>query len=124
MTTPQAAALYEAQHNIEMQNHKPVIYNPHNKPVDELPYIFGFNNGGSPGMLKAVAIAEDGIVLGTHCCSSVSYMEHDLGILEDTHPERHTNDYQKHYPHGYKMAFVSHDDERLLAALKRQKELT
>lgn len=42
--------------------------------------IYCFNNGGIPGLLHAVAICEDGCILGEHGCSSPAYMPHDLGI--------------------------------------------
>lgn len=43
--------------------------------------IYCFNNGGSPGLLSAIALAEDGKVLAGHCCSSEHWMHHDLGIV-------------------------------------------
>ncbi len=107
MTTPAAAAFYLEMHQEEMSGRKNAVYNPHNKPVDELPVIFGFNNGGSPGWLDACLIAEDGTVLGGHCCSHEGYMPHDLGILEGTRPDRHET-FREHYPDGYRMAFVPH----------------
>jgi len=109
MTTPAAARLYEAQHLLEMEGKGWEIYNPHDKPIAELPCITGFNNGGSAGLLSAIAIADDGTVLGGHACSSEGYMPHDLGILEGTRPDRHEESYKKHYPEGYRMRFVSSD---------------
>lgn len=106
MTTPAAEAMYLAQHRYAVEARKAVVYNPHNKPAAELPVIYGFNNGGSPGWMSAVAIAEDGTVLGGHCCSHEGYMEGDLGILEGTRPDRHEKDYRPHYPEGYRMEFV------------------
>ena len=85
------------------------IHNPKNKDIDDLPIIYGFNNGGSPGWYTAQLIAEDGTSLGRHICSSEGYMTHDLGILEGTAPDRHKT-FQKHYPDGYRMVFVSMDD--------------
>jgi hypothetical protein len=106
MTTPAAARLYEAQHLYAMEGKRTAFYNPLQKPIDELPIIYGFNNGGSPGWFSAVAIAEDGTYLGGHVCSSEAYMPHDLGILEGTRLDRHEKDYSKHYPDGYRMEFV------------------
>lgn len=121
MTTPVAEALYAAQHNYAMAGKKPAVYNPHHKDLDDLPTIYGFNNGGSHQMLQAVLMAEDGTSLGSHCCSAECYMPHDLGILEDTRPDRH-DDFKKHYPDGYKMEFVSYnhvsDHEGLQKAFK------
>ncbi|HRO59372.1 MAG TPA: hypothetical protein PKZ27_03010 [Rhodocyclaceae bacterium] len=124
MTTPAAAALYEAQHNLAMESKGYAVFNPHGKPLDDLPVIYGFNNGGSDHWYQAVAIAEDGVVLGGHICSSEGYMRHDLGVLEGTRPDRHEI-YQKHYPDGYRMDFVPSldiaDHEGLNAALAANK---
>jgi hypothetical protein len=86
------------------------IYNPQQKAVDSLPVIYGFNNGGMPGLLSAVAIAEDGTCLGGHACSHEWFMEGDLGMLEGTRKDRHENSYQPHYPDGYRMEFVPSAD--------------
>src|ERR1700734_1317722 len=112
MTTAAAERLYLAQHQLELEGRKPAVFNPHGKPLEELPVIYGFNNGGSAGWYSAVAIAKDGNCLGGHCCSHEGYMEGDLGILEGTRPDRHQNDYQKHYPDGYRMEFVPSADIR------------
>ena len=96
------------------------VFNPHNKPVDELPYIFGWNNGGSPGWLMAQLITQDGKGVGGHICSHEGFMLGDLGILEGTRPDRHKT-FQQHYPDGYRMIFVKHDDERLDAAIELNK---
>ena len=109
MTTAAAAALYEAQHVHAHSHLRAAIHNPHGKPVSELPTIYGFNNGGSPGWMSAVLIAEDGTPLGGHACSSEAYMPADLGVLEGTRPDRHEA-FAKHYPDGYRMEFVGYDD--------------
>lgn len=52
-------------------------------------------------------------------------MRGDLGIEEGTRPDRHET-FRQHYPNGYRMAFVPHDEVRahagLCAALKRNQE--
>jgi len=109
MTTPEAARSYEAEHVIGYKGRKPHVYNPLNKPLEALPIIFGFNNGGTiffDGML----IAEDGTRLGNHACSSEAYMLGDLGILEGYRPDRHDKQFKPHYPDGYKMEFVTHEE--------------
>lgn len=118
MTTEAAAQLYLAQHLQAWGNKGYAIFNPQNKPIEQLPVIYGFNNGGSRGWLAAVAIAEDGTVLGQHICSDEGYMPHDLGILKDARPDRHENDYQKHYPEGYRMDFVPYEEIENHAALQ------
>jgi hypothetical protein len=109
MTTPAAANFYLAKHLLEHEGRPNAVYNPHNKPIESLPVIFGFNNGGSAGWYSAVLLAEDGTGLGGHIYSHEGYMRHDLGILEGSRPDRH-EDFRKHYPDGYRMAFVSVDE--------------
>ena len=102
------------------------IFNPHNKPVEELPTIYGFNNGGQPGFMDAVLIAESGHCLGGHCCSHEFYMPGDLGVTDGHRPDRHEG-FRKHYPDGYRMEFVSYKDagshEGLQAAFKKNAAL-
>lgn len=102
------------------------IYNPNELSLDQLPVIYGFNNGGSPGWYEGVLIAEDGTYIGNHLCSAEGYMPHDLGILEGTRPDRHET-FRKHYPDGYRMEFVSEREVRehsgLMEAYRRNQEL-
>lgn len=105
MTTKEAEKLYKAQHAYAMEGKRYAVFNPHDKPISELPVIYGFNNGGSPGWMSACLLAEDGTGLGGHICSSEAYMRHDLGILEGTRPDRHER-FREHYPDGYRMDFV------------------
>ena len=109
MTTKEAAALYEAQHVISQYGKPIAVHNPQAKAVQDLPVIYGFNNGGHTSFLSAVLLAEDGTGLGGHLCSSEAYMLHDLGILEGTRPDRHET-FREHYPDGYRMEFVSGAD--------------
>lgn len=126
MTTEAAARLYEAQHLAQWGDKGWACHNPHGKPVEELPIIYGFNNGGSAGWMHAQLIAEDGTGLGSHLCSSEGYMPYDLGILEGSRPDRHEH-FRGHYPDGYRMAFVSHSEvpntPALLEAFERNKAL-
>lgn len=105
MTTPAAARLYEAQHLLQWEGRPLAVFNPHDKPIAELPVIYGFNNGGSPGWMSAGLLAEDGTALGGHVCSSEGYMPHDLGVIEGARPDRHET-FRQHYPDGYRMEFV------------------
>lgn len=111
MTTAQAAALYLAQHNMQWGDKPYAVYNPHNKSIGELPVVYGFNNGGGPGLYSGQLIAEDGTALGGHACSAEGYMYYDLGILEGSRPDRHET-FRKHYPDGYRMDFVPYDQVR------------
>ncbi len=127
MTTPAAEALYLAQHNFAHEGRQFAVYNPHSKPVNELPFIYGFNNGGPRSFLQGLIIAESGHVLGSHLCSHEGYMLADLGVLENTRPDRHEKDFRTHYPDGYRMTFVSRDQvlthPGLLAAIELHEAL-
>jgi len=109
MTTKEAAARYLMEHQMEVMGRKVAVFNPKDLDIGELPVIFGFNNGGRPGWFEAVLIAEDGNCLGGHICSDEGYMPNDLGILEGTRSDRHET-FQKHYPDGYRMEFVSSEE--------------
>lgn len=85
------------------------IHNPHDKPVGELPVIYGFNNGGPYGFMEGLLIAEDGTWLGQHISSNESFMLGDLGIREGSRPDRHEI-FREHYPDGYRMEFVSYGE--------------
>lgn len=93
------------------------IHNPNNLPVENLPVIYGFNNGGSPGWMSGVLIAEDGTFLGGHICSHECFMPGDLGVISGARPDRHEG-FQKHYPQGYRMEFVGYEDVPGHAKLK------
>jgi len=71
------------------------------------PKIFGFNNGGRPGFMIAVAIAEDGLVLAQHLCSHEGFMRHDLG-MDGMCTWKHDT-YNEHYPNGWETEFVPSD---------------
>lgn len=122
MTTPAAANLYLAQHLLEQEGKKYAVFNPHKKPDNELPVIFGFNNGGSPGWYHAQLVTEDGEGIGSHICSAEGYMPYDLGILEDSRPDRH-EDFKKHYPDGYRMAWVPSSEFKTCEPLQKAIEL-
>lgn len=109
MTTRAAEQLYLAQHLAEMEGRGWAVFNPHDKPIAELPVIYGFNNGGAPGLYSGVLLAEDGTGMGGHACSAEGYMPNDLGILEGSRPDRHKS-FREHYPDGYRMHFIPAKD--------------
>lgn len=128
MTTEKAAAHYLARHEHEMEQEGKTgnaVFNPHNKPISELPIIYGFNNGGSAGWYNGQLLAEDGTALGGHVCSAEGYMLNDLGILKGTRPDRHKT-FKEHYPDGYRMEFVGladvRDHEGIAAAYAKNQE--
>lgn len=123
MTTEAAAEQYLSEHLSAWRGKGYAVFNPHNKPIEELPVIYGFNNGGSTGWYSAVAIAEDGNALGGHICSDEGYMPHDLGIIEGARMDRHEESYRVHYPDGYRMDFVKFGHDGLELAIKRNNEL-
>ncbi len=105
MTTEGAAALYLAQHQMEVFGRPVAVFNPKSLPLEQLPAIFAFSNvrGGGDGI--CCAMAEDGVVLGWHWCSNEGYAPNDLGVLDGCRDDRHEH-YRKHYPDGYRMEFV------------------
>jgi len=109
MTTPEVAQQYLLEHLAKQEGKGWALYNPLGKKLEELPIIYGFNNGGPFEVLSAFLIAEDGTDLGEQICSDEGYMLHDLGILEGTQPDRHKR-FEKHYPDGYRMEFVKYED--------------
>lgn len=117
MTTKAAEAAYLAAHLAEWSGKGYAVYNPNDKPIEALPVIYGFNNGGGSGMLMAQLIAEDGEALGGHCCSSEGYMPYDLGIVEGARADRHEL-FRTHYPEGYRMDFVPWDHPAIDRAIK------
>ena len=110
MTTAAAARLYLAQHLVEWEGRGYAVYNPHSKPLEELPVIYAFSNvmGGGNGV--CYAMAEEGTVLGSHYCSHEGYAPHDLGVTDGARKDRHEESYQKHYKDGYRMDFVHASD--------------
>ena len=126
MTTEAVARAYLADHLREWSGKGYAVHNPSDKPLEDLPVIYGFNNGGSSGWLWAQLIAEDGHALGSHICSAEGYMPHDLGVVESSRPDRHET-FAQHYPDGYRMDFVSYSDVPahvgLNEALERNKAL-
>ncbi len=125
MTTPEAAEQYLAEHLMTVLGRPIAVFNPKNLPVEQLPAIYGWNNGGEPGWYSAVLLAEDGTGMGGHICSDEGYMLHDLGILEGSRPDRHKT-FQENYPDGYRMQWVPSDEVKthpgLEAAYKLNQE--
>lgn len=77
--------------------------------------IYCFNNGGSPGWMLAMAIAEDGHCLAQHVCSHEGYMPCDLGMGASTC--KHEN-YNKHFGEGnWELEWV--DDPRAHEGLQK-----
>ncbi len=83
--------------------------------------IYCFSNGGSPGWMEALALADDGHVLASHCCSAVNFMKHDLGI---TSTWKHDG-YNAHFGEGNWELVWCDDahDPRILAALELNKKI-
>jgi hypothetical protein len=123
MTTREAELRYLEAHLTEVGGRPLAVFNPNNIPEADLPVIMGFNNGGGRSSYEALAIAEDGTPLGQHYCSNEAYMPHDLGLLEGSRPDRHENSYQKHYPNGYRMAWIPTDEIDNSKLLQRAFEL-
>lgn len=100
-------------------------FNPNNIPDENLPIIYGFNNGQYGNDAQGVLVTEDGEIVGSHICSHEGFMLGDLGIIEGSAPHRHEV-FKKIYPDGYRMEFVSlnrvPDHPGLQAALTNKEE--
>lgn len=83
-------------------------YNPNNLAIEELPTIYGFNNGGQVGLIDAVLMAEDGTFLANVCCSDERFIQFDLGLMTGSRPDMQTM-MRNHYPEGFKCEFVTYD---------------
>ena len=101
------------------------VYNPHERPLADLPVIYGFNNGGPPGLYSAVILSQDGECLGGHVCSSEFFVPGDTGCLVGFRPDRHEH-FRTVYPDGYRMEYVpvgeTGDHPGLAAAVKKNQE--
>ncbi len=117
MTTAASAQQYLAEFLSDHAGRRLAHYNPNDQPIEALPVIYGFNNGGSDDWFHAQLIAQDGTALGSHICSHEGYMAADLGVLEGTRPDRHEG-FRMHYPSGYRMEFIRGADVSNHAALK------
>lgn len=60
--------------------------------------IYAFNNGGSPGWYQAIALGEDGQIVGEHICSHEAWVPHDLGA--DGRSNWQHDNYDKVYGKG------------------------
>lgn len=96
---------FNADHEIKNN----IKFNPHNKPISELPKIFCFLNTLGLEGGKAYAIAEDGTCLGTHYSSHERFVCEDLGVIDGRMNKRHDY-YKEYYPDGYEMIFVPSKD--------------
>ena len=77
--------------------------------MSDKPKIYCFSNAKGGGDGIALAMADDGHVLGSHYCSHEGFVSQDLGVTEGTRADRHVH-YAEHYPDGYEMEFVAAAD--------------
>jgi len=64
--------------------------------------IFCFINGGYSDCWEAIAIGENGRIVGNHVCSNEGWAKHDLGVTSDS---KHDN-YNEAYPNGWELIWV------------------
>lgn len=76
------------------------------------PTIYAFINGGSPGWIGVIALAEDGEYLAGHISSSVGWAVHDI----DTESKHEF--YRRKYPEGYEFKWLDSDNPDDLAVIK------
>lgn len=72
------------------------------------PTIFVFINGGIPGLLSGIAVAEDGTVVAGHGSSNEDWVRHDMGVAYGSTWKHDL--YEAKYPDGYKLEYVKNED--------------
>ena len=116
------------QHRKATENLDPVAFNPQDKPLEDLPKVYGFHNGGTPGFYYGQLLALDGTPLGSCVIEHGDFMEWELGV-NDKASWRHEQ-ISDHYPDGYVMEYVglkevkSFSHPGLVEAIKAIKERT
>jgi hypothetical protein len=83
--------------------------------------IFCFiNREFGSGDLGVVALADNGMCVGGHVSSSLSFAKHDIGINSTWHHE----DYKKEFPDGYELIWKDNpNDLEILQAVQKNKTL-
>jgi len=95
-----------------------ITYNPRNKPVEELPFIIGYQAGAfGDSDVVGQLIAQDGDPMGSHVSSDKGWLYYDLALVKGGYEARHDG-FRKHYPDGYRMKWAEPDDPDLHKALE------
>lgn len=101
------------------------IHNPLDRPVEDLPVVYGVSQGGPRFFISGILISEDGRVFGAHVSSNEFYLPGDLQVLASHVGARHEA-IRAAYPEGYRMEFIRHFDagnhEGLRGALAKNRE--
>lgn len=84
---------------------------------DEKPKIFCWvNSGHDTDWQHVMAMAEDGTHLAGHISSSNYWAKRDIGYAQyaegDPRPESKHKKYAEHYPDGYELEWIEHDQVR------------
>lgn len=94
------------------------IYNPDNRPEDELPIIFGYISGGRRGHYEGILISDFGWTLYSTVSASEGFVPYDLGIYKGSRPALHDR-IKRHFPSGYRMEYIGRSDVKTHEGLSR-----
>jgi hypothetical protein len=102
------------------------VYNPNNKPVEELPKIFAWAQPNGFGHdVTGQLLGQNGEGLGSHWSSSNEWAKKDLGFMGDNRFDRHET-FRKYYPDGYAMYWLGDNpraEPEFLTAMDKNREL-
>ena len=89
-----------------MNEPEPIVFNPKDLPVEDLPTLYAFANGESYGDVYGSVVGPDGEILQTWTSSNEGWLRSDLGCIPGVKDRLHEEVYQKEFPDGYRLEFV------------------
>lgn len=91
----------------------PIIHNPNNKKIQQLPVILGFNSADKrfKTMVIGKVISEDNVIISTHVSTNESYLLQDLDLVKHNFGNKYNlGKYINIYPDGFRIEFISYPD--------------
>ena len=91
--------------------------------------IYCFLDGGTPGLLRVVALTDDGKVIECHGSSSKDFARKDIGTFVDGHITgigiRKREKYLKVFPKGFKAQWFDkpEENEEVMRAVEKNREI-
>ena len=101
-----------------MTEPEPIVFNPKDLPVENLPTLYAFAIGESYDSTYGNTVGPDGELLQTWTSSNESWLRNDLGCIPGVKDRLHKEVYQKAFPDGYRLEFVSREQWKAKANKK------